>query len=183
MSDLPASSGTWSDDDTGPDVNYEDIVPELHDERIYNRIKITRSGEGAVEQVSEDEASKTRYFVRDFSESGLPLIDDATALARAQFLLSQYKDPKLQFTSMVVNPRVDDSFAANLSLELGDHLVAERFTAPMITQDVMVDDIHLEADRDAKMWRYTFYLTPVPTTSDWWVVGESLLGIDTRLAF
>ena len=183
MQDLPASKGTWSDDDAGVDNNYEDIVPSFDDEKIYNRVSVTREGEGAVEQTSQDLTSQTKYFVRDLSQSGLPLLDDASALARAQFLLSQYKDPQLRFTSMDVNPRVDGSYAENLDLELGDHIVAERFVTSMITKDVMVDGINIDVNRDTKTWDYTFYLTPIPVVEDYWIAGTGVLGTSTKLGF
>ncbi len=160
---------------------YDDIVPSYDEEKIYNRVNETR--DGGTLQTAQDTVSQGQYFIRDLSESGLPLTDDPTALARAQFLLSQYKDPKLRFTSMDVNPRTDDTYAVNLALELGDHIVAERFTSSQITQDVMVDGIQINADRDTKMWNYTFYLTAVPVTANYWIVGTSRLGINTVLGF
>jgi len=68
-------------------------------------------------------------------------------------------------------------------LEIGDHIVAQRFETSAIIQDVFVDGINHDISRDDKSWLISYALTPMPEVSDWWIVGESVLGIDTRLAF
>jgi len=177
----PASSGTWSDDPG--DKLYDDIVPSQDEGEIRNRITITRRD--GLPQVAEDAVSKAAYFLRDYTQSDVPILTDADSLARAQFLLSQYKDPHLRFSSMVVDPRADDQWPAALNLEIGDHIVAERFVAdpPMISKDVFVDGINHDINRDDKSWLISYALTPMSEVSDWWIVGESILGVDTRLAF
>jgi len=162
---------------------YDDIVPSQDEGEIRNRITITRRD--GLPQVAEDAVSKAAYFLRDYTQSDVPILTDADSLARAQFLLSQYKDPHLRFSSMVVDPRADDQWPAALNLEIGDHIVAERFVAdpPMISKDVFVDGINHDINRDDKSWLISYALTPMSEVSDWWIVGESILGVDTRLAF
>lgn len=176
----PASSGTWSDDELTGNL-YDDIVPSQDEGEIRNRIKITR--EGGVEQVSEDATSQAAYFIRDYAQSGLLILTDDDSLARAQYLLSQYKDPQSRFVSMNVDPRADDAWAPALGLEIGDHVMAKRFSTSPISQDVFVDGIDHDVDRDKKSWVMTFSLTPVPVTSGYWIAGVSILNVDTVLAF
>lgn len=172
----PASSGTWSDDDAGPDFAYDDVVPSMDEEKIWNRV--TTTGPSGTPQVAEDLTSQAQFFIRDLSHDGSMLTDDVTAATHSQFLLVVYKDPALRFTSMDVDPRADGAYAAALGLELGDHIVAEKFSTSAISQDVFVDGINTDVSRDDKSWSFTLYLTPLftDTTNDWWVVGEVMGG-------
>lgn len=176
----PASSGTWTDGALAGNL-YDDIVPSQDEGEIRNRISITR--EGGVEQVAQDVPSQTSYFIRDYGQSGLKILTDADSLARAQFLLSQYKDPQLRFISMTVDPRADDAWTPALNLEIGDHILVKRFSSSAIIQDVFVDGISHDISRDKKSWIITFSLTPVVATGNYWIIGTSRLGVDTTLGF
>src|SRR5262245_48069943 len=105
---------------------YDDVVPSQDEGEIYNRVIITRTGGTA--QTAEDLTSKTQYFIRDLTQSDLPLLSDADSFVRAQFLLSRYKDPQARFDVLEVDARVDGTFDLLLNLELGDIIRVKRFT-------------------------------------------------------
>lgn len=181
--DPHANKGTWSDSEDGSDYSYEDLVPSEDETEIRNRVTVTRTG--GEPQTAEDATSQAKYFLRDYIESDLPLLNDVAALSRAEFQILRYKDPQLRFNTMEILPRADDSFAAVLDLELSDRITVERFSAssPIISQTVFIDAINHDVDRDDKSWKTTLTLTPQFFVEDFWLIGTSLLGIDTKLAF
>jgi len=112
-------------DDTGTDIQYQDITVALDDTELANEVTLTRYGGSA--QTASDSASIDEYFLRSFSRSGLMMETNATALVRANQILNYRKQVRLRIESLTLDLSQDqDRIEAGLSLEIGDPIVVEK---------------------------------------------------------
>jgi len=112
-------------DDTGTDIQYQDITVALDDTELANEVTLTRYG--GQPQTASDSASIDEYFLRSFSRSDLMMETNATALVRANQILNYRKQVRLRIESLTLDLSQDpDRIEAGLSLEIGDPIVVEK---------------------------------------------------------
>jgi hypothetical protein len=124
----------FGDGTASGELPYVDMKPVLDRDLIYNDVRMTRY-EGTEHAVS-DATSQDRYFVRTLEHSSLPLThaDGPTQAenevqARAEFLLSQYKEPAIRVAEIEIDGigAADNSiWAAVLPREIGDVVTVRR---------------------------------------------------------
>lgn len=121
---------TFGDDPGDPaELGYRSIRPENTAQLIRNDVTVSRY-QGTAQRV-QDAASIAAYLRRTYTVDGLLHDSDALSLAAAEFLTTEYKDPRRRVSSMVVTPRGDpnrigsrpeDLFPAVLGRELADQI-------------------------------------------------------------
>jgi hypothetical protein len=150
---------------TGP--YYVDLTIDYSDSFIANEISVTREGTSqaaGVTQTVSDAASISRYGKRSQSLTGLPIVDDATALGIAGFLLAKYKDPMLRITAMTLSTADPEAAQAALKLDLGYKITVKRQPpggGAQITEDLWIQKIEVSGANDGQPWTIRLGVSPV----------------------
>lgn len=170
------SQGTFGDLEDGSELLYADVEIEYDDATIYNLVRVTR--EGGVEQVAADVVSQSDYLVHTFERSGWPLQTDADALAYAQWVLYQGKDPELRFSTLTLKPRRDEDnlFPQALGRQFGDRITIMRRPpggGDPIQRDVFIRGVTHEIG--GLDWRTTWVLSSA-TRFSFFRIGHATLG-------
>ena len=150
---------------------------------LYERVEVTRPG--GVTVAAFDLAGQKRYGPRTLTETPQILLD-LEAQDRANYQLSQYKDPKQRLPQITLDPASNPAlWPVVLGTRIGDRLTVKRrpFGAPLITLDVFVEAISHDVDFRVGQahWRTTYLLSPA-TTSNFWLAGDatySIAGVTT----
>lgn len=95
------SQATFADDGTG--LPYTDIEVAYSADLVVNYASYTRTG-GTAQNVF-DATSRALYEDRRSTETDLICETDAQALALAQWVVQQYKDPEYRVTKLEIKPR------------------------------------------------------------------------------
>lgn len=95
------SQATFADDGTG--LPYADAETAYNSDLVVNWTAYTASG-GTAQSVF-DATSRALYGDRRATETDLICETDGQALALAQWVVQQYKDPEYRFTSITIKPR------------------------------------------------------------------------------
>jgi hypothetical protein len=165
-----------------------DAGVDIQDDRIVNRATVQRAGGSAV--TVEDAASAAQYQPRSYSETGLQIQSDIEVRSRGDLIVAEKKDRHRKVRSVTLEPRAPShpAWAQVFARRIGDR-VTVKWRPPYGGTYTFVSYIegiaHSWAQRDAK-WRTTFTLSPVPydgAGTAYWVLGTSLLGVDTRVGF
>ena len=144
---------------------------------IVNKVKVTRTG--GVEQVATDADSIAAYGPSDLAYSGLPLASDTAALALANFILGQKKDPAVRIRQITIAPRRSAAIMTEaLSRRLLDR-VAVGFTpaggGSAVLQECFIIGIEHEIDGSRDYMRTTFTFAPTEFAIGW-LLGVGRLG-------
>ncbi len=163
--------------DTDAELPYENLEPSSPAQYIRNEIKVTP--EGAPPQYAIDTASQAHYGPRTYERSPLP-ISPALARDAAHYLLNRYKEPHTRFASMVLSPLGDEyrMFPQMLVRRLGDLITVVRRPpggGDPITVACRIEGI--DHDFDGRGWTTTWRLSPADTTTDYWILGVTALGV------
>jgi len=175
--DTATSLATWGGAANGSELPYSSVSIRYDDSDIFNRIEVTRAG--GIKQTVNDAGSQTDYFIRTFSSTGLPYVNDAAALTAAETILHRYKDARTRLDRMVIDPGVRDTWLPVLERELSDMITVKRPT--LIDGHTTTLDGHIEAITwhiTKGMWQCTWQLSPhfaaptlgwgtMNTTDDW----------------
>jgi len=112
-------------DDTGTNVQYQDIRVSLDDTELANQVTLTRYG--GQPQTASDSASIDEYFLRSYWRSGLMMETNALALIRAGQILAYRKQNRLRIDGLTLDVSEDPNrIEAALSLEIGDPIIVEK---------------------------------------------------------
>lgn len=180
---LGTSLATFASLPSGSELPYVSVLPSFDDLRIWNEVRILREGASS-SQVADDADSQARFFRRTMNLEGVLITTDGEALAAAQYLVGRYANPMFRFVQVQLAPEQDAAlWAAVLAREIGDRVT-------VIKRGVIGDEVSQECiiQRIAHQyvsggtWIATFTLSPADTTS-YWVLGVSMLGVTTRLAY
>jgi hypothetical protein len=177
------SQGTFSNKRGVGALPWANVVVNYDDQQLRNRIRISRSG-GTLQEV-EDVASQTRYsydgaheMPRTWGRSDLLMQTDDEALAFAQYVLYQTKDPDLRFDEMVIEPSADAAnlFPQVLERKLGDRVTGKLYTPDgrTITRDVFIRGIRHTLS-DPKHW-VTTWVFQSATKFAFFVLDDPILG-------
>lgn len=121
------SQATFGSNTAGGELPYVG-VPGLSDDddQLVNIVSATRTG--GIEQVVTDEASRARYLDHKHEQSDLVLQTDTAAAAWAGYVLHFDRLPEFRFTSLEIDPRVDetDLYPQVLGRRFGDRITVVR---------------------------------------------------------
>lgn len=134
-----------------------------------------------------DSASEAAYGPASRSHDGLLLTSDGEVLDRINWDLAHYKAPAPRVGTIRLHP-VDDPttmWPLVLGLEIGQRVTVKARPVPKTTaafsQDAIVEGIKHELTEDGD-WFVDLSLGAADF-ADYWILGTSELGVDTRLAF
>jgi hypothetical protein len=173
--------------DGSGEVTYTAV--DIQDDRIVNFATVQRAGGAAV--TARDAVSEAQYQRRSFSETGLLLESDAEAQSRADLLVAEKKDRHRRVRSVTLEPAksTHPAWAQVFARQIGDRVTVKwrppyggTYSFPSIVEGIA----HSWRPGDARPWRTTFYLSPVPygaTGEPYWVLGTSVLGSTTRAGY
>lgn len=175
---------TFSDD--GADLEYVEIQVDYDDAQLWNAATVTRVN--GVAQTSTDSTSIGDYGRRDVSLGETIHGNDGEASTLADWIVLEHKDIRPRVSMVAVKPGGDPAnlWPAALGLEILDKVNVERTPPSGTTVDV---DCYIEGVAHTvtmvgqRSWVTSFQLSPDLPHADWWVLGTSELGTDTRLAY
>lgn len=158
-----AISATFGDGG-GSELAYSAIGFDNGDLLIRNPVTVSRTG--GVAQTSSDATGITNYLNHQFTLDGLYHNSDALSKDAADFLVSEYKDPKSRVTTLVVKPQRDPTnlWPIVLGAELGDVFTVIRRPQGIgsaISQNCEIQGIKHDIQPDN--WTVTFTLSPAYT--------------------
>jgi Concanavalin A-like lectin/glucanases superfamily len=141
---------------------YLDLDTDYSDAFIANIWNVTR--EGGLLQTASDATSISRYRDRPESLTGLPVVNDATALSIATALVAKYKEPIHRGMSLTVT--TDDVNVTDeiFKREIGDRIRVIR-TIPKalgwFDQVLYIQKIDVDAANDGRPWTITLAVSPL----------------------
>lgn len=150
--------------DGAGELGYAGYESEYAGDTLRNRVTVSRAD--GVAQTVQDDTSVDEYLLHTWTRDGLLYDDDDVSLSAANFLLSEYKDPKQRITSLEFTPQGDPAnmFPVLLVMELGDRVTVRRRPqglGAMIEQESAVEGIRWEVR--PKLWRCRLRLSPTFT--------------------
>lgn len=156
-----------------------DIELEMSDAIVYNDVRVTRSG--GTEQVASDGMSQQDYGYRSLEKTGLLMTTDAEALSMAQYVLGQHKDAHLRVLSLTIDPEADpaDLWPKVLGFDLGTKIQVTLADAA-IDEPYFIEGI--EHRFGPMFWETKWWLSRADPF-EYWVLGTSKLGTETRLGY
>jgi hypothetical protein len=175
------SQATFGSNTGGGELPYVG-VPGLSDddEQTVNLISATRTG--GAEQVVEDAASRARYLDHKHEQTDMKLQADSNVRDWAGYILHFDHLPEFRFTSLELDPRVDetDLYPQVLGRRIGDRITVVRRppAAPWGTvvdsKQVYIRSIEHSWSRPNK-WTTSWGLQPVDKLS-FFIVGHAVNG-------
>lgn len=147
----------------------------VDDRDVYG--EATAQSFGLTTQRAKDDASLDKYGHRTLAATDLLLRTKADNLNYANSRLSTYKAPAPRFGPIRINPQSDPAnlFPIVLALNIGHRLVVDGI-------EVNVLQVEHNVDFDKGSWVTEVVVVP-SAFQDWWALGSSALGVDTRLAW
>lgn len=186
-----ATSQATFGDGGGSELPYQSLTAAYDDSQIWNSVTATRTG--GTDQTASDTTSQASFFKRSLTKTGLLIQTDNEALSKAQYLLTRWKDARLRFTQLQINPRMDPDnlWPHVLGRELGDRITVKRRPpggGAVMSQVCFIEAIRHEVDRN-KTWLTTWQLSTEginDSPGPFWILDDptlSALGTSTRLTY
>ena len=120
-----ASGTAYQFDDTGTNIQYQNIDIAYDETELANQVTLTRLS-GSPQTVS-DTASIDEYFLRSYERSGLMMETNALALSRAQLILNYRKQVRIRIDSLTLDLSSDTNrVLPALSLGIGEPIVVTK---------------------------------------------------------
>lgn len=175
---------TFSDD--GADSGYVNLQVDYDMTQLWNDATVTRVD--GTDQNYSDATSISSYGTRDLHVSETLHVADGEALALAQWFVSENKDVRARVPSVTLRPEEDPAqlWPEALGLELLEKANVERtdVTGDSFDLDHYIEGVtHNVTMVGSRSWETTFQLSPDLQHSDWWILGTSQLGVDSRLGY
>jgi hypothetical protein len=176
-----------NDGDEGFVVRYSHIGMSYDDTELVNRVDVEWVG-GTV--TDSDQTSIDTYGEQSRTITTL-MTSKADAESLASWALNHTKDAFLRIDSVEIRPNAqqDDSedlaWHLVLDAQIGDRILVVRHPQGIgteISQELMVEGVEHQIDNGRNGWVTTLRCGPAETV-EYWILGTSELGVDTRLAF
>jgi hypothetical protein len=132
-------------------------------------------------------ASRTDFFQRTLTTSGLPFVDDTEAMLAAQVMLARYKDARPRLERMVIDPDVRDMWFEVLVRDLSDMIVVKRrylADGDVDTFESFIEaiDYHITKGLWIVTWQLTPYFTEIVGTKAV-MMGSKWIDIASGIGF
>lgn len=148
----------FKDDGTG--ANYKDLEISFQAEDIINRVAITPAG--GSQQLANDAASQTEYFIKAIYIDNSLLHDNSAALTLANYLLEPYPAPRFTSVSTFYGTLTTSQRDSAAILDIGDYIAIQKSilvggVPTQMAQDLTVEGIEhrIDFDRGATSRYYT----------------------------
>ena len=141
------------------------------DQFIFNDVRIQRAG--GAEQVATDATSQGDYGKRGLPRSNLLMTTDGEALDQANFLLNNYKNPKMRVNSITLKPSNDPSnlFAKALGYDISDRITVN-LTQASVDEDYHIEGISHRFRANKRLWVTEWQLSPA-SLIQYWLIGTA----------
>ena len=161
---------------------YTSFVPVLENRRIYNIVRVTRTG--GTEQEASDTDSRDAHGPR-VKRFSLLLTTDGEALTAAQYILSTNKDAHEEVRELPIHPDRNPStlFPLVLGLDISDRITL-KYSPASFDADFFIEGVRHDF-KAGGAWETIWQLSPAET-GDFWMLGlEGLteLGETTILGY
>lgn len=169
-----ASGTAYQFDDTGTNIQYQNIDIAYDETELANQVTLTRLS-GSPQTVS-DTASIDEYFLRSYERSGLMMETNALALSRAQLILNYRKQVRIRIDSLTLDLSSDTNrVLPALSLGIGEPIVVTKQMAAnsSITLRLTIQGHNHDITPD----RWTTTLTTAYPLATAFVLDSAELGI------
>lgn len=155
----------------GGEMRYTDIDFSFDDQFIFNDVRIQRAG--GAEQVATDATSQGDYGKRGLPRSNLLMTTDGEALDQANFLLNNYKNPKMRVNSITLKPSNDPSnlFAKALGYDISDRITVN-LTQASVDEDYHIEGISHRFRANKRLWVTEWQLSPA-SLIQYWLIGTA----------
>jgi hypothetical protein len=172
--------------DPGTSLDYEEITTTYDKDTFYNEATVT--GQTGSAQTATDATSETDHGPSAFptgNDEGI--IGEPHALNVAEWIVGVHKDVTVRITGFEVHPEKDQAnlYPEVLGRELLE-LVTVKYDPPgagdTLDQVVAIQSVQHEIIPGSWVTTYTCFPLSTFESADYWVLGTSLLGTDTRLA-
>jgi len=173
------SQATFGND--GAELRYCDLVVDQDEKDVINDVHIKRSG--GTQQDASDATSQSTYGIASMSKTGLLMTTDNEALDQANYLCNKYKDSVMRVKAIIIRPQADP---ANLWPKVLGYDISTRITLRLdmasIDRDYHIEGISHTVDFRRGTWETRWELSDADS-QEYWVLDESILGTNTRLAY
>lgn len=185
---------TFGENYAGGEIPYDtDVEIDYDPKYIYNDVTVTRSVlrlpdgtiiTGGSSSHKKDDPSISAYFTRTYDKSsGVNSVSQCEA--EATWLLENYAEPRARLTKITITPSTNPAlWPTALAIEIGDLVTVKRRPfggAAVITLNCYVEQVSHRVQQNE--WNVVLSLSPELLTTydgqDSWVLGTSVLGIDT----
>lgn len=177
-----ASQATFGDG--AGEMRFTNIEFSYDDQFIFNDIRIQR--EGGTEQVATDATSQGDYGKRGLPRTGLLMTTDGEAKDQAEYLLNNYKDPRMRVKSITLKPggHPDDLFPKALSYDLSTRITVTLSQASL-NEDYYIEEVHHRFSAKDRLWTTEWQLSPADMLQYWLVgvAGYSEIGETTVVGY
>lgn len=158
-----------------------DARPQETKDTVRNSIEITVPDGGVFK--AESAQSILQYRKRTYTAT-LPFDNPNEAQAKAEWMLSKYKDTYQHIQEAIIEPQMDSGlWALALGLEIGDRVRFKIFPpggGSVIDLQVIIE--YIEHRYIVGRWTTKMKFSPA-SLQTFWVLGTSLLGTETKLAY
>lgn len=169
-----ASGTAYQFDDTGTNIQYQDIDINYDETELANQVTLTRHS-GSPQTVS-DTASIDEYFLRSYERSQLLMETNALALSRAQLILNYRKQVRVRIDSLTLDLSSDTNrVLPALSLGVADPIIVTKQMAAGSSITLRVTIQGHSHDITPDRWTTTF-TTAYPLATAF-VLNSAELGI------
>jgi hypothetical protein len=174
---------TFGEDVAGGEYPYtENLLYDRDPMRIYNDVTVTNSG-GVIARRADDASIKS--FFPNTYERTVNVADDNEAIACAQWLLTNHKDPQSRIASITLDPASYPAlWPVVLGLEIGNRVTVIRRPKAAnggagltMSADYFIESIsHDNVSMQAGTWPVTLMLSPVPALKPF-ILDDPVYGV------
>jgi hypothetical protein len=174
LSQLAATANPYEFDDTGTNIQYQDIDVNFDETELANEVTFTRlSGQP---QTVSDSDSIDEYFLRSYNRSGLMMETNSLALARATSVLAYRKQPRIRIDNFTLDMSSDTSrVEPGLALEIGQPVIVTKSMAGGTDISLRLSIQGHTSDITPDRWITTF--TTAYPLSTAFILGSTEFGI------
>ena len=159
------SQGTWGNNG-GSEIPYTDILVQQDETQIFNKISVNRIG--GTNQTVSDSTSITQHWQRNLSKDNLLLVNDTECLNQANYLLNNYKDPRVRVLSLTYkNDGSSTTITPLCNRDIGDKITVKYRPKGLytLTQNCYIEGIEYKIKPGTYLdIECTYNLTTYPET-------------------
>jgi hypothetical protein len=139
----------FKDDGTG--AKYNDLEISFQAEDIINRVAITPAG--GTQQLANDTASQTEFFIKSLYIDGSLLHDNSAALTLANYLLEPTAEPRFTSVATFYGTLTTSQRDSAAILDIGDYIAIQKSilvggSPTQLAQDLTVEGVEHRIDFD-----------------------------------
>jgi hypothetical protein len=184
-----AASGSASQSTFGPDgveLTYTDVTAVEDDDFLFNEALLTAATLDEVHVIDATSVAAHGPSTYEMLNEQIPSI--AVALNVGEWIVGKYKDVVPRITGLTIDPAGDpvNLWPEVLGRELRDVITVEASypgSATQLVQEVAVESIS-DSFEASGVWIVGYGCHPLSEleTQDYWILGTSQLGVETRVA-